>query len=104
MAEQQAAKLRETLPLAESRLAALRGLEAKGYAARFRVLEVEEKVIGIRRDYRVELASQSETRAPIAALDRDLEPTAQEVRGQAANETNTDEQRAGKECCKTDKS
>src|SRR3546814_13695514 len=52
MAAQQAAKLRETLPLAESRLAALRRLEAKGYAARFPVLEVGETVMGFRRDYR----------------------------------------------------
>lgn len=86
MAAQQAAKLSETLPLAEARLAGLRSLEAKGYAAKFRVLEIEEKVIGIRRDYRVELARQSEARAQIAALDRDLTQAAQEFRGQAAKE------------------
>ncbi|OYX65786.1 MAG: hypothetical protein B7Y88_07185 [Sphingomonadales bacterium 32-64-17] len=86
MAAQQAAKLRETLPLAESRLTALRTLEGKGYAAKLRVLEVEEKVIGIRRDYQVELARQSETRAQIGALNRDLAQAAQEFRGQAAKE------------------
>ncbi|CAM8670982.1 HlyD family type I secretion periplasmic adaptor subunit [Sphingobium sp. H39-3-25] len=86
MAAQQAAKLHETLPLAESRLTALRTLEAKGYAPKLRVLEVEEKVIGMRRDYRVELARQSEARAQIAALDRDLAQAAEEFRAQAAKE------------------
>ncbi|WP_257557044.1 HlyD family type I secretion periplasmic adaptor subunit [Sphingobium sp. CFD-2] len=86
MAAQQAAKLRETLPLAEARLAALRELEAKGYAARLRVMEVEERVIAIRRDYQVEMARQNEARAQMAALDRDLAQAEQEFRGEAAKE------------------
>lgn len=86
MASEQASKLSETLPLAEERLTALRQLEAKGFAPRLRVLELEERLIAIRRDYQTELARRDEARAQIAAFNRDLAQVAQEFRAQAAQE------------------
>lgn len=44
------ARLEQQLPLVEDQLASLKTLEAKGYAARLRVSEQEERTIGLRHD------------------------------------------------------
>lgn len=86
MSEQQAAKAREVLPIAERQLAAFRELESKGYGARLRSSELEERVVGLRRDVGVERARMAETAAQISMLDREIAQAAQAFRGEAARE------------------
>lgn len=86
MSEQQSLKAQEVLPLAERQLQAFKTLEEKGYAGRLRTIELEERVVGLRRDVGVERARMEETRAQIAMLDRELAQAAQGFRAQAAQE------------------
>jgi hemolysin D len=86
MSREQVGKASEILPIAEKQLSAYRELESRGYAARLRTSELEERVVGLRRDVGVERARMAETAAQITMLDRELAQAAQAFRGEAARE------------------
>lgn len=67
MVEGDIARLEQQLPLAEQQLAAFRGLEARGFAPRLRVAEVEERTIGMRQDLVIRRAELGRARAAEAA-------------------------------------
>lgn len=56
-------RLEQQLPLAEEQLRSFRALEARGFAARLRVAEVEERTIGIRQDLVIRREEFSRARA-----------------------------------------
>lgn len=65
-------KLRDQLALAEKRLEGLRTLEVEGYAPKLRVMEAEERVIGLRQDYAIRLAERRKSRASDVGLKENL--------------------------------
>lgn len=62
-------RLEQQLPLAEQQLESFRSLEARGFAPRLRVAEVEERTIGMRQDSVIRRAELGRARAAeIAAI------------------------------------
>jgi hemolysin D len=66
------ARIEQQLPLAEQRLASFRQLEARGFAPRLRVAEVEEHVIGMRQDLVIRRAEHGRARAALAGAEERL--------------------------------
>jgi hemolysin D len=60
-------RIEQQLPLAEQQLASFRSLEARGFAPRLRVAEVEERVIGLRQDLIIRREELARARAAEAA-------------------------------------
>ncbi len=65
-------RLEQQLPLAEEQLRSFRSLEERGYAARLRVSEVEERTIGLRQDLAIRREELSRARAAEAAANERL--------------------------------
>jgi hemolysin D len=65
-------RIEQQLPLAEQQLEAFRGLEARGFAPRLRVAEVEERTIGMRQDRVIRRAELGRARAAEAAAAQTL--------------------------------
>lgn len=65
-------RLEQQLPLIEGQLSGLRKLEAKGLAPRMRVMEIEERAVGVRSDLIVRQEERSRARAAYAGADQKL--------------------------------
>lgn len=76
----------ETLPLARQQLTARQDLERQGLAPRLRVLEQEERYIGLSRELAAERHRLSEARSQVAMIDREQTQAREAFRGEAARE------------------
>jgi hemolysin D len=65
-------RIQQQLPLAEQQLASFRSLEARGFAPRLRVAEVEERTIGMRQDLIIRRAEFDRSRAAEATAAQHL--------------------------------
>lgn len=72
MVEADIARLEQQVPLAEQQLESFRALEARGFAPRLRVAEVEERAIGMRQDLVIRRAELGRARAAEAASAQQL--------------------------------
>lgn len=72
MVEADIVRLEQQLPLAEQQLESFRALEARGFAPRLRVAEVEERTIGMRQDLVIRRAELGRARAAEAASAQQL--------------------------------
>lgn len=81
-------RLQQQLPLAEDQLASLRNLESKGYAPRLRVLDQEEKTIGIRQDLAKALEQSVRADAAILAASERLAGVERRFNREALDELN----------------
>jgi hemolysin D len=76
-------KLEQQLPLAETQLANLEKLEREGIVPRLRVMEVKERVVGVRQDLVIRREEMIKTRAAVAGADSQIAKLASEFRAQA---------------------
>lgn len=72
MVAAESVKLDQQLPLAESQLTSLKALLARGYAAKMKVDEVEERVIGLRQDLAIRKAELGKAAAASGAVDQQI--------------------------------
>lgn len=72
MVEAEIEKLRQQLPLAEEQLRGMQALMAKGYAARMKVSELQQQVIGMRQDLAIRQKEISKAGAAQASVDQQL--------------------------------
>lgn len=80
------ARYEETLPLARQQLTARQDLERRGLAPRLRVLEQEERYIGLSRELEAERHRLSEARSQIAMIEGERAQAREVFRGDAARE------------------
>jgi hemolysin D len=81
-------RLEQQLPLAEEQLRSFQALEARGFAARLRVAEVEERTIGIRQDLVIRREELSRARAAEAGARQRLEAARSTFRREALDAFN----------------
>lgn len=86
MSAENVARYEETQPLARQQLTARQDLERRGYGARLRVLEQEERYISLSRELAAERHRESEARAQIGLIGRERVQIMQAFRGEAARE------------------
>lgn len=72
MVEGDIARLEQQVPLAEQQLEAFQSLQARGFAPRLRVAEVEERTIGMRQDLIIRRAELGRARAAETATGQSL--------------------------------
>jgi hemolysin D len=65
-------KLTQQLPLAEQQLTGLKTLEERGLAPKMRVMELEERVIGIRQDLAIRSEETSKSQAAVAGVQQQV--------------------------------
>lgn len=80
------ARYEETQPLARQQLTARQDLERRGYGARLRVLEQEERYITLSRELAAERFREREARAQIGLIARERTQAIEAFRGEAARE------------------
>ncbi|MBX9803516.1 MAG: HlyD family type I secretion periplasmic adaptor subunit [Caulobacteraceae bacterium] len=80
------ARYEETLPLARQQLTARQDLERRGLAPRLRVLEQEERYIGLSRELASERHREAEARSQVIMIDRERAQAREAFRGQVAAE------------------
>lgn len=80
------ARYEETQPLARQQLTARQDLERRGYGARLRVLEQEERYISLSRELAAEQYREREARAQVNLIARERTQAIEEFRGEAARE------------------
>ncbi|MEZ5892452.1 MAG: HlyD family type I secretion periplasmic adaptor subunit [Parvularculaceae bacterium] len=76
-------KLRKTLPLVREQLTAQEGLLEQGFAARFVVLELRERVVGMEKDLEIALNQRVKAEASVAGVERQLDQLREEFRKEA---------------------
>ncbi len=76
-------KIEEQLPLAEEQLISLEKLEKEGLVPRMRVMELKERVIGLRQDRVIRREEMTKTRAALAAMRNQIAKLENEFRAQA---------------------
>jgi hemolysin D len=76
-------KIEEQLPLAEEQLASLEKLEKDGLVPRMRVMELKERVVGLRQDRVIRREEMTKTRAALAAVRNQIAKLESEFRAQA---------------------
>lgn len=86
MTAENVARYEETQPLARQQLTARQDLERRGYGARLRVLEQEERYIALSRELAAEQHREREARAQISMVARERSQAIEAFRGQAAQE------------------
>lgn len=72
MVAAEASKLSQQLPLAEQQLEGLTSLRDQGFASKIRVMEVEERVIGLRQDLAIRREETAKTSAAVAGVIQQL--------------------------------
>jgi len=80
------ARYEEVQPLARQQLTARQDLERRGYGARLRVLEQEERYISVSRELAAERHRAAEARSQVSMIDRERAQALEQFRGQAAQE------------------
>lgn len=83
MVRAEATKLEEQLPLAAEQLASLEKLDKDGLVPRMRVMEVKERVIGLRQDLIIRREETSRNRAALASVERQMNKLESTFRAQA---------------------
>lgn len=76
-------KIEEQLPLAEEQLASLEKLDKEGLVPRMRVMEVKERVVGLRQDLVIRREETFKTRAAFAAVRNQIAKLESEFRANA---------------------
>jgi hemolysin D len=76
----------EVQPLAREQLTARQDLERRGYGARLRVLEQEERYISLSRELAAERHREAEARAQVTMIERERAQAIERFRGEAARE------------------
>ncbi|WP_312407077.1 HlyD family type I secretion periplasmic adaptor subunit, partial [Brevundimonas sp.] len=80
------ARYEEVQPIARQQLTARQDLERRGYGARLRVLEQEERYISVSRELAAERHRAAEARSQVSMIDRERAQALEQFRGQAAQE------------------
>ncbi|HEY0283126.1 MAG TPA: HlyD family type I secretion periplasmic adaptor subunit, partial [Rhizomicrobium sp.] len=88
MVEAEVEKLKAQLPLAEYQYEAIRGLADEGYAPKLRVMELQERVIGLRQDLAIRRAEATKVRAVIRGGEQQLAKLDSEFKRQALDALN----------------
>jgi len=85
-AESEIVKLQRTLPILQRQLDDQKGLEAKGYGARQKLLQQEQAMVAAEQDLISQRGRLDEARAQVASLSRDAAELREQFVGQAAQE------------------
>lgn len=76
-------KIEEQLPLAEDQLSSLEKLDKEGLVPRMKVMEVKERVVGLRQDLVIRREEMGKTRAAFAGVQSQIAKVQSEFRAQA---------------------
>ncbi|KSB87933.1 hypothetical protein AS593_18640 [Caulobacter vibrioides] len=85
-AQAEIVKLQRTLPILQRQLDDQKGLEAKGYGARQKLLQQEQALVAAEQDLIAQQGRLDEARAQVASLGRDVAELREQFVGQAAQE------------------
>ena len=85
-AQAEIVKLQRTLPILQRQLDDQKGLEAKGYGARQKLLQQEQAMVTAEQDLIIQRGRLDEAQAQVASLARDGAELTQQFVGQAAQE------------------
>jgi len=83
MVTAEVAKIEEQLPLAEDQLTSLEKLQREGIVPRLKVMEVKERVVGLRQDLVIRREEMTKTRAALAGVRNQIGKAESEFRAQA---------------------
>jgi hemolysin D len=88
MVEAEVVKLKAQLPLAQQQFQAMKGLADEGFAPRMRVMEMQERVIGLEQDLAIRQAEADKTRAVIRGGEQQLAKLDSEFKREALDTLN----------------
>lgn len=83
MVTAEVSKIEEQLPLAEDQLTSLETLQKEGLVPRLKVMEVKERVVGLRQDLVIRREEMSKTRAALAGVRNQISKAESEFRASA---------------------